>query len=139
MNSTEKQIDQAMKRLDADAALAADFDNLRRTEYPGKTRREAAALGLAALEAKRDSALATQRAKAMKHAATAAVTTFKKAVAAVATITKRPDKRVGALPMDQWSFGHLASAAQAGDKLAVAELTARGYSQTSNNTFSKRP
>jgi hypothetical protein len=139
MNSTTKQIDAALRRLDSDPALAAEFENLRRAEWPGKTRREAAALGLAALEAKRDSALATQRAKAMKHLATAAVTTFKKAVAAVATITKRPDKRVGVLPMDQWSFGHLAQAAQAGDKAAEAELAARGYSQTSNKTYSKLP
>ena len=51
----------------------------------------------------------------------------------------RADKRVGASPMDQWAFGHLASAAQAGDKLALAELSARGFSQTSNNTFSKLP
>ena len=139
MNSTEQQINEAMKRLDADHALAAEFENLRRTEWPGKTRREAAALGLAALEAKRNSALATQRAKAMKHAANAAVSTFKKAVKAVATIATRPDKRQGELPLAQWSFGHLASAAQAGDKLAIAELTARGYSQTSTNTFSKLP
>lgn len=139
MNSTEKQLDEAMKRLDSDPALAADFDKLRRTEYPGKTRREAAALGLIALEAKRESALATQRAKALKYSAAAAVNTFKKAVKAVATITKRADKRQGDLPLDQWAFGHLAAAAQAGDKLAIAELTARGYSQTSNNTFSKLP
>ena len=138
MTKTE-QLDAAMRHLDADPALAADFDNLRRKEYPGKTRREAAALGLIALEAKRDSALAAQRAKAMKYAATAAVNTFKKAVKAVATITKRPDKRQGDLPLAQWAFGHLATAAQAGDQQAVAELTARGYSQTSNNTFSKLP
>lgn len=139
MNSTSKQIDQAMKRLDSDPALAADFDSMRKRDYPGKTRRESAALGLAALEAKRDSALATQRAKAMKHAATAAVTTFKKAVKAVATITKRSDKRQGDLPLKKWAFGHLATAALSGDKLATAELSARGYELNSHNTFSKRP
>jgi hypothetical protein len=139
MNST-KQIDAAMKRLEDDPQLAREFDNLRRTEYPGKTRREAAALGLAALEARRDAALASVRAKAMKYTANVAAKTFKKAVAAVAAITKpRADKRQGALPMDQWSFGHLATAAQAGDKAAQAELAARGYSQTSNNTYSKLP
>lgn len=51
----------------------------------------------------------------------------------------RTDKRQGDLPVAQWAFGHLATAAQAGDKLALAELSARGYCQTSNNTFSKRP
>ena len=135
MNSTEKQIDQAMRRLDSDPALAADFDNLRRTEYPGKTRREAAALGLAALEAKRDSALATQGAKAMKHLATAAVNTFKKAVA---TITKRPDKRQGDLPLDQWHTQHVMQAAEKGDQLAVAEIQRRGYEINANSTFSKK-
>ena len=138
MNSTEKQLDQAMKRLDSDPALAADFDNLRRTEYPGKTRREAAALGLIALEAKRDSALAAQRAKAMKYAAAAAVTTFKKAVKAVATITKRPDKRQGDLPLDQWHTQHVMQAAEKGDQLAVAEIQRRGYEINSNQTFTKK-
>ena len=135
MNSTEKQIDQAMKRLDSDPALAADFDNLRRTEYPGKTRREAAVLGLAALEAKRDSALANVRAKALKYAATAAVATFKKAVA---TITKRPDKRQGDLPLDQWHTQHVMQAAEKGDQLAVAEIQRRGYEINANSTFSKK-
>ncbi len=51
----------------------------------------------------------------------------------------RTDKRQGDLPVAQWAFGHLATAAQAGDQLAIAELSARGYSQTSNNTFSKLP
>jgi len=140
MNST-KQIDAAMKRLEDDPQLARDFDELRRTEYPGKTRREACELGLKALEARRDAALASVRAKAMKYTANVAAKTFKKAVAAVAAITPKPraDKRQGALPMDQWSFGHLATAAQAGDKAAEAELAARGYSQTSSNTFSKLP
>ena len=53
--------------------------------------------------------------------------------------TGSTDKRQGALPLAQWAFGHLATAAQAGDQLALAELSARGYSQTSNNTFSKLP
>ena len=141
MNKTDQQIDAAMKRLDSDPALAREFDSLRRTEYPGKTRREAAVLGLAALEARRDAALASVRAKAMKYTANVAAKTFRKAVAAVAAITPKPraDKRQGALPMDQWSFGHLATAAQAGDKAAQAELAARGYTQTSNNTYSKLP
>ena len=140
MNSTTKQIDAALRRLDADPALAAEFENLRRAEWPGKTRREAAALGLAAITARNESALATQRALAMKNTANIAARTFKKAVAAVAAITKpRADKRVGALPYNQWAFGHLTAAAQAGDKAAQAELAARGYSQTSNNTYSKLP
>ena len=135
----QQQIDAAMRRLDSDPALAADFDNLRRTEYPGKTRREAAALGLAALEAKRDSALATQRAKAMKHAATAAVTTFKRAVAAVATITKRPvDKRQAPLQISDWHTQHVMQAAEKGDQLAVAEIQRRGYEINANSTFSKK-
>ena len=50
----------------------------------------------------------------------------------------RTDKRQGALPMDQWAFGHLATAAQAGDQLAVAELAARGYEINANSTFSKK-
>ena len=87
MNSTEKQIDQAMKRLDSDPALAADFDNLRRTEYPGKSRREACELGLKAITAKNEATLAAVRAKALKYSAAAAVTTFKKAVADMATTT----------------------------------------------------
>ena len=135
MKSNEKQIDEAMRRLDNDPQLAADFDEMRRTEYRGKTRREAAALGLIALEAKRRSTAATTTAKTLRSVATKAASTFKSALAAVT----RPDRRQGDLPLDQWAFGHLASAAQAGDQLAVAELTARGYSQTSNNTFSKRP
>jgi len=73
----------------------------------------------------------------MAHTAKTATAVFKKAVA---TITpKRTDKRVGPLPLNQWAFGHLATAAQAGDKLAINELTARGYTQTSSNTFSKLP
>ena len=90
MNSTTKQIDAALRRLDSDPVLAADFDNLRRTEWPGKTRREAAALGLAALEAKQLAHLAQVRATAMKHLSTVAAKTFKKAVAAVASITAAP-------------------------------------------------
>lgn len=131
----QKQIDEAMKRLDADPQLAADFDEMRRKEYRGKTRREAAALGLVALEARRRSTAATSTAKTLRSVASTAASTFKSALAAVT----RPDKRQGDLPLAQWSFGHLASAAQAGDQLAVAELAARGYTQTSNNTFSKLP
>jgi hypothetical protein len=108
---------------------------MRSRDFPNATRREACELGLKALSAKRDSTLAIQRAKAMKNLAVVAVATFKKAVAVVT----RPDKRQGDLPHGQWAFGHLATAAQAGDKLALNELTARGYSQTSNNTFSKLP
>ena len=131
----QKQIDEAMKRLDADPQLAADFDEMRRKEYRGKTRREAAALGLVALEARRRSTAATSTAKTLRTVATKAASTFKSALAAVT----RPDRRQGDLPLAQWSFGHLASAAQSGDQLAVAELAARGYTQTSNNTFSKLP
>jgi hypothetical protein len=138
MNST-KQIDAAMKRLEDDPQLARDFDELRRTEYPGKTRREAAALGLAALEARRDAALASVRAKAMKYTANVAAKTFKKALATVAAITKRPaDKRVGDLPLDQWHVQHVMQAAEKGDQLAVAEIQRRGYEINANNTFSKK-
>ena len=136
MKSNEKQIDEAMRRLDADPQLAADFDEMRRTEYRGKTRREAAALGLIALEAKRRSTAATSTARTLRTVASKAATAFQKAVSA---IKPRTDKRQGDLPLDQWAFGHLASAAEAGDPKAIAELTARGYSQTSNNTFSKLP
>jgi hypothetical protein len=132
----QKQIDEAMKRLDSDPALAADFDNLRRTQYPGKNRREAAALGLVALEAKRKSTAATSTAKTLRTVASTAATTFRKAVA---TITKsHTDKRVGDLPLDQWAFGHLASAAQAGDQLAVAEINRRGFEINANQTFRKK-
>lgn len=137
MNSTEKQIDAAMRRLDSDPALAADFDSMRKRDYPGKTRREAAALGLAALEAKRKATCATSKAKTLHNVAKKAATAFKAAVAAIPR--QLVDKRVGKLPMCQWAFGHLAAAAQAGDQLALAELSARGYCQTSNNTFSKLP
>jgi hypothetical protein len=136
MNSTEKQLDAAMRRLDSDPALAADFDSMRKRDYPGKTRRESAALGLAALEAKRRATCATSKAKTLHSVAKKAVTAFK---AAVVAITPRPDKRQGDLPLAQWSFGHLATAAQAGDKLAVEELSARGYELNPHNTFSKRP
>jgi hypothetical protein len=136
MNSTEKQLDAAMRRLDSDPALAADFDSMRKRDYPGKTRRESAALGLAALEAKRRATCATSKAKTLRTVAKAAASTFK---AAVAAITPRPDKRQGDLPLAQWSFGHLATAALSGDKLATAELSARGYELNSHNTFSKRP
>jgi len=138
MNSTEKQIDQAMKRLDSDPALAADFDNLRRTEYPGKTRREAAALGLAALEARRDAALASVRAKAMKYTANVAAKTFKKAVAAVATITKpRADKRQAPLQISDWHTQHVMQAAEKGDQVAIAEIQRRGFEIT-GTTFTKK-
>ncbi len=140
MNSTQK-VDAAMKLLENDPRLAADFDRTRKIDFPkAKTRREACELGLAAITAHRESNLASMRAKVAKVTAKMATAVFKKAVAAVAPITKRPtDKRVGALPYDQWAFGHLTAAAEAGDKLAVAELTAQGYSQTSNNTYSKLP
>ena len=50
----------------------------------------------------------------------------------------RTDKRQGDLPVNQWAFGHLATAAQAGDKLAVAEIQRRGYEINANSTFSKK-
>jgi hypothetical protein len=138
MNSTTKQIEAAMKRLDSDPALAAEFDNLRRTEYPGKTRREAAALGLAALEARRDAALASVRAKAMKYTANVAAKTFKKAVAAVATITKRPvDKRLAPLQISDWHTQHVMQAAEKGDQVAIAEIQRRGFEIT-GTTFTKK-
>jgi hypothetical protein len=139
MNSTTKQIDAAMKRLDSDPALAADFDNLRRTEYPGKTRREAAALGLAALEARRDAALAKVRAKAMSYTANVAAKTFKKAVAAVAAITKpRADKRQAPLQISDWHTQHVMQSAVKGDQVAIAEIQRRGYEINTNNTFTKK-
>jgi hypothetical protein len=138
MNSTEKQIEAAMKRLDSDPALAADFDNLRRTEYPGKTRREAAALGLAALEARRDAALASVRAKAMKYTANVAAKTFKKAVAAVAAITKpRADKRQAPLQISDWHVQHVMQAAEKGDQVAIAEIQRRGY-EINGTSFTKK-
>ena len=137
MNSTTKQIDAAMKRLEDDPQLAREFDTLRRTEYPGKTRREAAALGLAALEARRDAALASVRAKAMKYTANVAAKTFKKAVAAVATITKRSDKRQPPLQISDWHTQHVMQAAEKGDPVAIAEIQRRGYEIT-GTTFSKK-
>jgi hypothetical protein len=134
MNSTTKQIDAALRRLDADPALAAEFENLRRAEWPGKTRREAAALGLIALEAKRDAALASVRAKAMKHLSTVAVATFRKAVSAV---TKRPDKRQAPLQISDWHTQHVMQAAEKGDQVAIAEIQRRGFEIT-GTTFSKK-
>jgi hypothetical protein len=133
MNSTEK-INAAMAKMDADPELAKAFDAARRIDFPqAKTRREAAALGLVALEARRRSTAATSTAKTLKTVATAAASTFKKALAAVT----RPDRRQGDLPLAQWSFGHLASAAQAGDQLAVAEIKRRGF-EINGSTFTKK-
>ena len=128
-----------MQKLKDDPQLAAEFDQTRKIEFPTATsRREACELGLKAIEAKNLAALAVIRAKAMKYSAASAVKVFKSAVAAITP--KRPtDKRVGALPLDQWAFGHLAKAAEAGDTKAAAELTARGFTQTAKNTFSKLP
>jgi len=139
MNSTTKQIDAALRRLDADPALARDFDNLRRTEYPGKTRREAAALGLAAIQARNEAALAAQRALAMKNTANIAARTFKKAVAAVAAITPKPraDKRQAPLQISDWHTQHVMQAAEKGDQVAIAEIQRRGYEIT-GTTFSKK-
>ena len=138
MNSTTKQIDQALRRLDADPALAAEFENLRRAEWPGKTRREAAALGLAAIQARNEAALAAQRALAMKNTANIAARTFKKAVAAVASITKpRADKRQAPLQISDWHTQHVMQAAEKGDQLAVAEIQRRGYEIT-GTSFTKK-
>lgn len=139
MNSTTKQIDAALRRLDSDPVLAAEFENLRRAEWPGKTRREAAALGLIALEAKRDAALASVRAKAMKYTANVAAKTFKKAVAAVAAITPKPraDKRQAPLQISDWHTQHVMQAAEKGDPVAIAEIQRRGYEIT-GTTFSKK-
>jgi len=138
MTKTEKQIDQAMKRLDSDPALAAEFENLRRAEWPGKTRREAAALGLAAIQARNEAALAAQRALAMKNTANIAARTFKKAVAAVTSITKpRADKRQAPLQISDWHTQHVMQAAEKGDQVAIAEIQRRGYEIT-GTTFSKK-
>ena len=137
MNKTDQQIEAALKRLDADPALAAEFENLRRTEYPGKTRREAAALGLAAIQARTEAALAAQRALAMKNTASLAARTFKKALATVATITKRPDKRQAPLQISDWHTQHVMQAAEKGDQVAIAEIQRRGFEIT-GTTFSKK-
>ena len=134
MNSNEKQIDEAMKRLDADPQLAADFDEMRRKEYRGKTRREAAALGLVALEARRRSTAATSTAKTLKTVAKKAVTSFRSALAVVT----RPDRRQGDLPLDKWHVQHVMQAAEKGDQLAVAEINRRGYEINANQTFRKK-
>ena len=133
MNSNEKQIDEAMRRLDADPNLAADFDEMRRTEYRGKTRREAAALGLIALEAKRRSTAATTTAKSLRTVASKAATAFKSALAAVT----RPDRREGDLPLDKWHVQHVMQAAEKGDPQAIAEINRRGYEINANQTFRK--
>ena len=134
MNSNEKQIDEAMRRLDADPNLAADFDEMRRTEYRGKTRREAAALGLIALEAKRRSTAATTTAKSLRTVASKAATAFKSALAAVT----RPDRREGDLPLDKWHVQHVMQAAEKGDPQAIAEINRRGYEINANQTFRKK-
>jgi hypothetical protein len=136
MNSTTKQIDAALRRLDADPVLAAEFENLRRAEWPGKTRREAAALGLAAIQARNEAALAAQRALAMKNTANIAARTFKTAVAA---ITKpRADKRQAPLQISDWHTQHVMQAAVKGDQVAIAEIQRRGYEINTNNTFTKK-
>ena len=133
MKSNEKQIDEAMKRLAADPQLAAEFDQMRSRDYPNASRRKACELGLAALVAHRRATCATSTARTLRSVATKAASTFKKAVAAVT----RPDRRQGDLPLDQWAFGHLATAAQAGDQLAVAEINRRGFEINANQTFRK--
>ena len=138
MNSTTKQIDAALRRLDSDPVLAAEFENLRRAEWPGKTRREAAALGLAAIQARNEAALAAQRALAMKNTANIAARTFKKAVAAVASITKpRADKRQAPLQISDWHTQHVMQAAEKGDQVAIAEIQRRGFEIT-GTTFTKK-
>ena len=134
MNSNEK-INAAMAKMDADPQLAKAFDEARRIDFPqAKTRREAAALGLIALEAKRRSTAATTTAKTLRSVATKAATTFKKAVAAVT----RPDRRVGDLPLDKWHVQHVMQAAEKGDPQAIAEINRRGYEINANQTFRKK-
>lgn len=134
--NTNKQLDAAMRRLDSDPALAAEFDSMRKREYPGKTRRQAAALGLIAIEAKRKSTSATSTAKTLRTVAKAAASTFKAAVAAIPR--QLIDKRQGALPLDQWHPQHVMQAAEKGDPQAVAEIERRGYEINSNSTFTKK-
>ena len=134
MNSNEK-INAAMAKMDADPQLAKAFDEARRIDFPqAKTRREAAALGLIALEAKRRSTAATSTARTLRTVASKAATTFQKAVSA---IKPRTDKRQGDLPLDQWHVQHVMQAAEKGDQLAVAEIKKRGYEIT-GSTFTKK-
>lgn len=136
MTKTEKQIEAALKKLEDDPKLAAEFDQMRSREYPNASRREACELGLKAITARNESALAQQRAAAMKHLSTVAVATFKKAVAAVSP--KRPaDKRQAQLPLSDWHTQHVMQAAEKGDQLAVAEIQRRGY-EINGTTFSKK-
>ena len=134
MKSNEKQIDEAMKRLDADPKLGAEFDAMRSRDYPNASRRKACELGLAALEAHRRATCATTTAKTLRTVATKAATTFQKAVSA---IKPRTDKRQGDLPLDQWHVQHVMQAAEKGDQLAVAEIKKRGYEIT-GSTFTKK-
>ncbi len=133
------QINHALKLMDNDPQLAADFDKVRSSQFPNKTRREAAELALIALEAKQHAALAAERSKALKHLATTAVSKLKSFVT-----MGRPDKRQGDLPLDQWHVQHVMQAAERGDTAAIAELQRRGYELKSNTnsnktTFTKRP
>jgi len=139
MTSTQK-VDAAMKLLENDRQLAADFDQSRKIDFPqATTRREACELGLKAIEAKQLAALAAIRAKAMKYSAATAVKTFKKAVAVVPPITKRPtDKRQPLLQISDWHTQHVMQAAVKGDPVAIAEIQKRGYEINSNSTFTKK-
>jgi hypothetical protein len=138
MTPTQK-VDAAMQKMDKDPQLAADFDRSRKIDFPqAKTRREACELGLKAIEAHRNAALAKVRAKAMSYTASVAAKTFKKAVAAVAAITKpRADKRQAPLQISDWHTQHVMQAAEKGDPVAIAEIQRRGFEIT-GTTFSKK-
>ena len=133
MNSNEKQIDEAMRRLDADPKLAAEFDQMRSRDYPNASRRKACELGLAALVAHRRATAATTTAKTLRTVARKAHSTFKSALAAVT----RPDRRQGDLPLDKWHVQHVMQAAEKGDPQAIAEINRRGYEINANQTFRK--
>ena len=134
MKSNEKQIDEAMRRLDADPHLASEFDQMRSRDYPNASRRKACELGLAALVAHRRATAATTTAKSLRTVASKAAGAFKSAVAAVT----RPDRRQGDLPIDKWHVQHVMQAAEKGDPQAIAEINRRGYEINANQTFRKK-
>jgi hypothetical protein len=125
MNTTnQKLIDVALAKLSTDPQLAEEFDRAAMIEAPGKSRAEAVALALDALNAKRTATNATRQASVAKKIAGFARTQLKKAVA---PLKGRPDKRQGPLPLSQWHLMHLMSEAKQGNNEAAAELSRRGY------------
>jgi hypothetical protein len=130
--------DEFLARLESSPRLCAEFDLFRATEAPHASRREAIALVLAAVQARRAEITAKRQALAAARVRIAALEKARAARAAAKAHTpppSRPDKRQP-LPLAAWKTEHLHRAAQAGDTAARAELARRGYT-VSGNTLSR--